>query len=112
MSEPTTTDVNQPPKTAEPISPLRCFLGAIVAGIIAFALYNMTSAIATTFAAKPIHTDNYIVQRIASAVRTLVVGMSTLGTGVFGAATVGLFGLGIQLIVQRWMGQASPPSEG
>jgi hypothetical protein len=92
------------------LGPWRCFLGAIVAGVIAIALYRMTSFIAHTFAAKPIHSNNYIVHRIAAAVRTLVIGMSALGTGVFGFASLGLFGLGIQLGVQRLKGQPTPPT--
>ncbi|UBF26434.1 DUF3082 domain-containing protein [Kovacikia minuta CCNUW1] len=86
--------------------PLRCFVGAIVAGVIAYALYNMTGAIAHSFAAKPVHNDSYIVQRITAAVRTLVIGMSALGTGVFGLASVGLLGLGIQVLIQRLRGQS------
>jgi hypothetical protein len=42
-------------------------------------------------------------------VRTLVVGLSALGTGIFGLAALGLLGLGIQLLLRR--GDA-PPSAG
>lgn len=87
--------------TSQMPSPLRCFIGAILAGVLAYALYNMTSAIGLSFATKPITSDSLVVQRISSAVRTLVVGMSAMGTGIFGLATVGLFGLGIQLIIQK-----------
>jgi hypothetical protein len=90
--------------------PWRCLLGAVVAGVLAIALYTMTASIAHSFATKPIHSDNYIVHRISAAVRTLVIGMSALGTGVFGFASLGLFGLGIQLAIQRLKGQSVPPA--
>jgi hypothetical protein len=90
--------------------PLRCLIGAIVAGVIAYALYNMTASIAHSFAAKPVHSDSYIVQRITAAVRTLVVGMSAMGTGIFGLAAAGLFGLGIQVLIQRFRGESLPPA--
>lgn len=91
---------NSPEKSQMP-TPLRCFIGAIVAGALAYAMYNMTSAIGISFATKPIHADSLVVQRISSAVRTLVVGMSAMATGIFGLATLGLSGLGIQLIFQK-----------
>lgn len=80
---------------------LKCFSGAFVAGTIALLAYRLTVSIATTFANKPIVSDNPAVMNIASAVRTLVVGMVALGSGVFGLAALGLFLLGIQLTVQR-----------
>lgn len=82
-------------------SPLRCLIGAILAGVLAYGLYNMTSSIALSFATKPIASDNFTVQRISAAVRTLVVGMSALGTGIFGLATIGLLGLGLQLLIRK-----------
>jgi hypothetical protein len=42
-----------------------------------------------------------IVIRMSTAVRTLVVGMSSLGTGIFALAAVGLTGLAIQLILTK-----------
>jgi len=89
------------PETSEMPSPFRCFMGAILAAVMAYGLYNMTSAIGLSFATKPISSDSLVVQRISSAVRTLVVGMSAMGTGIFGLAAFGLFGLGIQLLIRR-----------
>ncbi len=80
---------------------LKCFSGSFVAGTIALLAYRMTVAIATTFANKPIVSDNTAVINISSAVRTLVVGIVALGSGVFGLAALGLFLLGIQLTFQR-----------
>lgn len=85
----------------KPITPLRCLIGSIVAGGLAYLLYLMTSSIAVSFATHKIQSTSLVVQRVSAAVRTLVVGMATLGTGVFSLAAIGLFALGIQLIIQR-----------
>jgi hypothetical protein len=82
-------------------SPLSCFLGAVVAAIIAIALYRLTNSIAISFAAKPIHSDNTIIVRLSIAIRTLVIGSCTMGTGIFGLASLGLMGLGIQLLFKK-----------
>jgi hypothetical protein len=82
-------------------TPLNCILGAIVAGILAFALYKMTQSIALSFALKPITSDNSIVVRLSIAIRTLVIGMVTMATGIFGLCSAGLFGLGMQLFVKK-----------
>jgi hypothetical protein len=82
-------------------TPLSCVLGSIVASALAYALYNMTSSIAISFATKPITADSLVVQRISAAVRTLVLGMSTMGTGIFGLAALGLFALSIQLLITK-----------
>ncbi|NJL46219.1 MAG: DUF3082 domain-containing protein [Leptolyngbyaceae cyanobacterium SM2_5_2] len=80
---------------------LKCFSGAGLAATIALLAYRLMGAIAATFEAKPLISDNLAVVNIASAVRTLVVGMVALGAGVFGMAGLGLFLLGLQLAVQR-----------
>ncbi len=82
-------------------TPLNCLLGALVAGIMAFATYKMTQSIAISFATKPIISDNSIVVRLSIAIRTLVIGMVTMGAGIFGLASAGLFGLGIQLLFKK-----------
>ena len=95
--------INQPQETPEqiPPTPLRCITGSVMSGGFAYAMYSLMIAIATTFANKPIHSDNQIVINIGSAVRTLVVGVVALGTGIFGIAAVGLLALAGQLLIQK-----------
>lgn len=83
-----------------PPTPLRCFTGALISGPLAYGLYLLTHAIATSFAQKPLPTGQ-VATNIAIAVRTLVVGTSTLGTAIFAIATLGLVALGIQLLIQK-----------
>jgi hypothetical protein len=89
-------------------TPLRCLTGSLISGGLAIALYSLTSAIAQTFAAKPIHSDNPAVINIASAVRTLVVGITALGTGIFGLVALGLVGLAIQILIRQATKKGSP----
>lgn len=100
---------NSQPSSSPDQSPgiLACLGGALIAGGLAFALYLLTNAIAVAFASKPLHTDNITAQNISTAVRTLVVGVSTLGTAIFGITALGLVGLASQTLVQRIM-RSSP----
>ncbi|MBD2430982.1 MAG: DUF3082 domain-containing protein [Mastigocladus sp. ERB_26_2] len=95
MSEPEET------QTQAKATPLRSLIGAVISGALAFAAYSLMSAIATSFAAKPLHSDNVIVLRISSAVRTLVLGIAALGSGVFAIVAIGLVALAIQLFFQQ-----------
>lgn len=95
------TDTKLTNTTTQTPTPLRCLTGSLISGGLAIALYSLTSAIAQTFAAKPIHSDNPAVINIASAVRTLVVGITALGTGIFGLVALGLIGLAIQILIQQ-----------
>lgn len=89
----------------KPTTPLSCFSGSFLAGTLGILCYRMMVAIATTFAAKPVVSDNPLVLNISVAVRTLVVGIVALGAGVFGLTAVGLFLLGVQLIIKKLTGQ-------
>ena len=100
------TDSSQPsvpaPKLPQkPPGVFACLGGAVISGLLTLGLYFLTSAIAVAFANKPLHTDNFTAQNISAAVRTLVVGVSTLGTAIFGITTLGLVGLAGQLFLQR-----------
>lgn len=95
--------------TATLPNPWQCLGGAVVALAIAFVLYGLTGTIAHYFAVKGVHTGSLIVQRLSAAIRTLIIGLSALGTGIFGLAGLGLFGLGIQLLIQGGKGGSLPP---
>jgi hypothetical protein len=91
------------PPTTDPkkdVTPLRCLLGSSISAALAWGLYSLTSAIAITFATKPILFQNQIVQRIGSAVRTLVLGVASMATFIFGFVAIGLILLAIQLVIQ------------
>ena len=80
---------------------LRCVMGSLIASAFAFGLYSLTMSIAQSFASKPVHSANITVIKIGVAVRTLVVGMAALGTGVFAIAALGLLLLGLQIGLQK-----------
>ena len=78
-SSPETVLTTAPP----PPTPLRCILGSGVAGGLAFLIWQLTQSIALSFARTPIVSDNRIVVRMSTAIRTLVVGMSAMGAGIW-----------------------------
>ncbi|MEL6222499.1 MAG: DUF3082 domain-containing protein [Cyanobacteria bacterium J06627_8] len=87
-------------------TPLRCFTGAFIAAPLGYGLYALTTAIAHTFAEKPVPIGNALATKISILVRTLVVGVGALGTGIFAITTIGLVLLGLQLMFK----QPSPDS--
>lgn len=95
----TPTENSTPSAPSRQSTPLRCFTGALISGSLAIALYALTSSIARSFAGKPLPTGNVTTTNIAVAVRTLVVGMSTLATAIFAISALGLVALGIQLLI-------------
>ncbi len=107
------TDLTPKPQPPTPSQPgaLRCATGSLVAGAMASACYFLTSSIGQTFASKPVHSDNITVLNIASAVRTLVVGVSALATGVFALASLGLMALAVQILIQQLGKQPAPPED-
>ncbi|GAA6620020.1 DUF3082 domain-containing protein [Scytonema sp. NUACC26] len=86
-------------------SPLRCIIGALISGALTYGLYSLMVGIVTTYAKKPIVSNSQLAASIASAVRTLVIGVTALGTGVFGIVTIGLLALAVQLVVQKQRGK-------
>jgi hypothetical protein len=105
MVDPTPTSTLQKTNTATstdvPPTPLRCISGALISGGIAFLLYRLTLSIVLSFATKPVSLTNSLAARIGTLVRTAVVGVSTLATGIFGIVALGLTALAIQLVIQR-----------
>lgn len=102
MTEPTpsTKPKVRPIEENEKVTPLRCLVGAIISGGLSYFLYYLTTSIITTFAAKPVTADSQLAFRIATAVRTLVMGLSSLATFILVFVTLGLILLSIQLLIQ------------
>ena len=96
---------NKPEK--KEVTPLSCFFASIVSGGIGVMVYSLMSAIVQTYANKPVVADSVIVIKITTAVRTLVIGIAALGTGVFGIVAIGLFFLGIQVTIKSIARKAS-----
>ncbi|MDJ0533706.1 MAG: DUF3082 domain-containing protein [Xenococcaceae cyanobacterium MO_207.B15] len=82
------------------VTVISCIFASTFAGAIAIAIYYLMSSIIETYADKPVVSDNILVLKITVAVRTLVIGMAALGTGVFGLVAIGLFLLGIQVAIK------------
>ncbi|WP_373540527.1 DUF3082 domain-containing protein [Chamaesiphon sp.] len=96
-----------PPETTLP-TPLRCLTGALIAGVMSIALSAMTSKIAMTFATKPMIQKTTMANNIAAAVRTLVVGSTALGAGIFGIIAIGLVALAIQVTFSKQKSSPHP----
>ena len=101
-SEKSVTSEGPPQGNPPPSNPsvFNCISGSAIAGSMAVGLYFLTTSIAGNFAAKPLQTANPLAQNISSLVRTTVVGVSALGTGVFAVVALGLLALGIQILVK------------
>ena len=95
------------PAEEQPTTLWQCVSGSAIAGLFGYGAYSLTTRIATNFALHPFVSDNFIAVRISTAVRTLVVGMFTLATAVFGFAAIGLFALGLQTLLQKLQSQPS-----
>jgi len=99
-NESTTEQSKKSPISAN-VTPVRCLIGALMSGAIGWFLYFLSLSIIQTFAEKPLATKNAIALNIGAAVRTLVMGMGLLATGVFALTTVGLLALAIQLTLRK-----------
>ncbi|XP_002990872.2 uncharacterized protein LOC9659114 [Selaginella moellendorffii] len=85
--------VEKPPPSFE-----QTLYGALLAGAIAFVLYQCTTAVTGSFASKPLPTE-YATRNIAVTVRTIISGICYLATFVFAADAIGLALYGLQLLV-------------
>ncbi len=101
-SNPTPDPETSPARSFEvPPTPGRCFRGAFIAGGLAVAMYGLTRSIVHVLEGVPLPTKSVVAANIAVAVRTLIVGVSALGTAIFAIATLGLMALGIQLLLKQ-----------
>ncbi len=94
------------------VTPFNCLVGSVISGALTSGLYALTYAIASTFAKKPITSDNLFVIKIGAAVRTLVVGVASMATFIFGFVAIGLILLAIQLVIQSFKKEKISPSDG
>ncbi len=81
-------------------TPLRSLTGASMAAAMGLLLYRLTTSIMKSFADHPTISHNTIVVNLSAAIRTLVVGLATMATGIFAFVTLGLVALAIQAVVQ------------
>jgi Protein of unknown function (DUF3082) len=82
-------------------TPMRSLSGAAIAGVMTTMMYWLTSKIALSFAHTPVTGTSQAAANISVAVRTLVTGMTALGTGVFGIVTLGLIVLAVQVAFSK-----------
>lgn len=112
--DPTPSETASPTASENPLSTgriLRAFTGSLIAGTIALLCYKMLMAVSTALANKPVQSDNITVINLSEAVRTLVLGIIALGTGVFAISAIGLLLLGVQMIWQRFKQPSAPLSD-
>ncbi|MGI0481183.1 DUF3082 domain-containing protein [Geminocystis sp. CENA526] len=86
----------------EKITPFRCFTGASISGGLAVGAYLLTKSVISTYSTMPIKFNNQMAMSIASTVRTLIMGITTMATFLFLMVTVGLIALGIKLIIDNY----------
>lgn len=101
----------QPTQTQETLpGPLRSLSATLIAGGCAIAFYFLTSSIAQAFANKAITSTNTTAIRISIAIRTLVVGLSTLATTLFSFVACGLLIVTIYASIQQLKNRKASPS--
>jgi hypothetical protein len=83
------------------LTPLRSLTGAFLSATMALLLYRLTIAVIRSFAEHPTITHNQVAINLSVAVRTLVIGLVTMATGIFALVTLGLIALAVQLAIQK-----------
>jgi hypothetical protein len=89
------------PNEGQSRTPLRSLTGALLSATMALLMYQLTTGVIRSFALHPTTTHNQIAINLSVAVRTLVIGLVTMATGIFALVALGLVGLAIQLTLQN-----------
>lgn len=87
------TDPITPPSATVPEprkGPLSFLSGALTAGLLSWLCLGLSKRMATYYALHPPHYTSAIAQSIATALKTLIVGMAFLATFSFGFIALGL----------------------
>jgi hypothetical protein len=85
--------------TEKPPSPLKNLTGAAIAGTLSVGLYFFTLTVAQKLANSP-HNSETLAARVASLVRTALLGLGTGATMIFAVIALGLVLLTIQQLFQ------------
>ncbi|PHV62604.1 DUF3082 domain-containing protein [Cyanobacterium aponinum] len=75
--------------------------GSAISGGLAVAAYLLTKSVILTYVNMPIKFNNPLAANIASTVRTLIMGVTTMATFLFLMVAVGLFALGVKRFIEE-----------
>lgn len=98
----------KPPIDLNGIKPTDLLIGATAYGVTCWASWQFTNVAGQFFADNPMDTAFYVVARITSLARVIVVGMGALGAGVTGIAAVGQLALAVQISIGIAKGEIDP----
>uniref|UniRef100_A0A7S4J421 Uncharacterized protein n=1 Tax=Prymnesium polylepis TaxID=72548 RepID=A0A7S4J421_9EUKA len=106
----------KPPPERKPvdlngINPLFLVLGAASYGTFSYFSWQFTCAAAEYFAEHPMDSAFYVVARLSSLARVVVIGLGALGTGVTAIAGAGQAALAVQVALGVASGELDPKAE-
>lgn len=79
------------------VKPLSAFAGAAGSTLVSAALWKLLVTLVALYSQHPFDSDFYVVTRLVAVVRTAVVGLLSLASGISGVTGVGLFLLGARV---------------
>ena len=81
------------------VNPVQSVLSGVAALATAYVFWLAVGFAANSFAEHPVDSDIYAIQRISTVMRTVVLGLGTLLTGITAFAGVGLLALGGKVVL-------------
>ncbi|MEB3156923.1 MAG: DUF3082 domain-containing protein [Cyanobacteriota bacterium] len=97
------------PGTSPRKGPLSFLSGALTSGLLAWLALGLSGRVVAYYAAHPPHYSARVAQSIATAVKTLVVGMTFLATFTFAFVALGLF---LTFLRSLWLAGGGQPAPG
>lgn len=94
------------------VNPVVAVLSSVVTLVAAFYMWQFTTFLATSFAEHPFQSDFYPIQRFSSLMRQIVVGGSSLFTGLTAATGIGVGALGIYVAITGGNPKETSPDSG